>query len=135
MASMILRASAHPLDADDAMYSYIVGAAAIGSFPLLITGFLLFGGATAANSQARFAATDLADEDHRGRSRLPAGQREVVGAGRREGGREVEPPAARGDEGDRGEGDEREDHEDRLEDVGHDDGDEAADPAVDRHDD
>lgn len=45
----------------------IVGAAAIGSFPLLITGFLLFGGATAANSQARFAATDLADEDHRGR--------------------------------------------------------------------
>ncbi|MDN5718129.1 MAG: MFS transporter [Janibacter sp.] len=45
----------------------IVGAAVIGSFALLLLGFLLFGGATAANSQARFAATDLADDVHKGR--------------------------------------------------------------------
>ena len=45
----------------------IVAASVIGSFALLLLGFLFFGGATAANSQARFAATDLADEVHRGR--------------------------------------------------------------------
>nr|WP_257909639.1 MFS transporter [Janibacter limosus] len=45
----------------------IVGAAVVGSFALLLPGFLLFGGATAANSQARFAATDLADDVHKGR--------------------------------------------------------------------
>lgn len=45
----------------------IVVASVVGSFALLLTGFLLFGGSTAANSQARFAATDLADEAHRGR--------------------------------------------------------------------
>lgn len=45
----------------------IVTAAVAGSFALLLVGFLLFGGATASNSQARFAATDLADEAHRGR--------------------------------------------------------------------
>lgn len=45
----------------------IVTASVVGSFVLLLIGFLLFGGATAANSQARFAAMDLADEAHRGR--------------------------------------------------------------------
>ena len=45
----------------------IVTASVVGSFVLLLLGFLLFGGATAANSQARFAAMDLADEAHRGR--------------------------------------------------------------------
>lgn len=45
----------------------IVAASVVGSFVVLLLGFLLFGGATAANSQARFAATDLADDAHRGR--------------------------------------------------------------------
>lgn len=45
----------------------IILAAVVGSFALLLLGSLLFGGAVASNSQARFAATDLADEDHRGR--------------------------------------------------------------------
>lgn len=45
----------------------IIVAAVVGSFALLLVGSLLFGGAVASNSQARFAATDLADEDHRGR--------------------------------------------------------------------
>ncbi|MEK4242936.1 MFS transporter [Janibacter indicus] len=45
----------------------IVAASVVGSFAVLLVGFLLFGGATAANSQARFAATDLADDAHRGR--------------------------------------------------------------------
>src|SRR5690606_6138672 len=45
----------------------IVGAAAIGSFALLLLGLLRFGGATAADAQARFAATDLAEDVHRGR--------------------------------------------------------------------
>lgn len=45
----------------------IILAAVLGSFALLLLGSLLFGGAVASNSQARFAATDLADEDHRGR--------------------------------------------------------------------
>lgn len=45
----------------------IILAAVVASFALLLLGSLLFGGAVASNSQARFAATDLADEDHRGR--------------------------------------------------------------------
>lgn len=45
----------------------VVAASVVGSFVVLLVGFLLFGGATAANSQARFAATDLADDAHRGR--------------------------------------------------------------------
>jgi MFS family permease len=39
----------------------------VRSFPLLLAGSVLFGGATAANSQARYAAADLAEERHRGR--------------------------------------------------------------------
>lgn len=51
----------------------MVGAAAmitagvIGNFPLLLAGCALFGGSTATNSQARYAAADLADDAHRGR--------------------------------------------------------------------
>lgn len=45
----------------------IIVAAVVGSFALLLVGSLLFGGAVASSSQARFAATDLADESHRGR--------------------------------------------------------------------
>ena len=45
----------------------IVLSAVVGSFALLLVGSLLFGGAVASTSQARFAATDLADEHHRGR--------------------------------------------------------------------
>lgn len=37
------------------------------SFPMLIAGAVLFGAATASNSQARFAAADLADPGRRGR--------------------------------------------------------------------
>ncbi len=39
----------------------------IGSFALLLVASLLFGGATASNNQARYAATDLALPAHRGR--------------------------------------------------------------------
>ncbi|WP_457254631.1 MFS transporter [Pedococcus sp. P5_B7] len=42
-------------------------AGAIRNFPLLLAGAALFGGSNAANSQARYAAADLADESHRGR--------------------------------------------------------------------
>lgn len=42
-------------------------AAILTQFPLFLIGSLLFGGATASNSQARFAATDLADDRTRGR--------------------------------------------------------------------
>lgn len=42
-------------------------AAVIGSFGLFLVGSLLFGGATASNSQARYAATDLAAPSTRGR--------------------------------------------------------------------
>jgi MFS family permease len=42
-------------------------AAMRGSIPLLFTGFFLFGGATAAGLQARYAAVDLAPADLRGR--------------------------------------------------------------------
>lgn len=37
------------------------------SFPLLLVGAVLFGAATTANSQARYAAVDLAEPAHRGR--------------------------------------------------------------------
>ena len=43
-------------------------AGVLGSFPLLLLGTLGIGSATAANSQARFAATDLAEPDHRARA-------------------------------------------------------------------
>lgn len=39
----------------------------VRSFPLLLLGSVLFGGATAANSQARYAAADLSEPAHRGR--------------------------------------------------------------------
>jgi MFS family permease len=45
----------------------IIAAGAVRNFPLLLVGAALFGGANAANSQARYAAADLADEAHRGR--------------------------------------------------------------------
>ena len=45
----------------------IITAGAVRNFPLLLVGATLFGGANAANSQARYAAADLADEAHRGR--------------------------------------------------------------------
>jgi MFS family permease len=45
----------------------VVLAATRGSIPLLFTGFLLFGGASAANLQARYTAVDLAPPDRRGR--------------------------------------------------------------------
>jgi MFS family permease len=45
----------------------IVGAAVLNSLPLLFMGFFLFGGATAANFQARYAAVDLAPSALRGR--------------------------------------------------------------------
>jgi MFS family permease len=45
----------------------MVTAGAVGSFALLLLGSLLFGGSTASNNQARYAAVDLADDEHRGR--------------------------------------------------------------------
>lgn len=42
-------------------------AGVVRSFPLLLAGSILFGGATAANNQARYAAADLAEDRHRGR--------------------------------------------------------------------
>jgi MFS family permease len=45
----------------------VVAAAARGSVPLLFVGFFLFGGATAAGLQARYAAVDLAPAALRGR--------------------------------------------------------------------
>ncbi|MGL5852381.1 MAG: MFS transporter, partial [Phycicoccus sp.] len=39
----------------------------VGSFALLLLASVLFGGATASNSQSRFAAADLAHPAHRGR--------------------------------------------------------------------
>jgi MFS family permease len=45
----------------------VVLAAMRGSIPLLFAGFLLFGGGTAANLQARYAAVDLAPAERRGR--------------------------------------------------------------------
>lgn len=57
--------------------SYLVGtvgaltaitATVVGSFGLLLLGTALFGAATTANAQARYAAADLAEPAHRGRS-------------------------------------------------------------------
>ncbi|WP_432492570.1 MFS transporter [Kineococcus auxinigenes] len=45
----------------------VVSAAVLGSLLLLLAGILLMGSAQALNLQARFAATDLADADTRGR--------------------------------------------------------------------
>lgn len=45
-----------------------VAAAASGSFLLLLVGMALFGASTAANLQARFAATDLPEPEHRGQA-------------------------------------------------------------------
>ncbi|GAB3538999.1 MFS transporter [Arthrobacter tecti] len=44
-----------------------IGAAALSSFPLLLLGFALLGVGTAVNLQSRFAATDIASPEHRGR--------------------------------------------------------------------
>jgi MFS family permease len=44
----------------------IVLAGLVGSFPLGLAGMVLFGGATAGNLQARYAAVDLADPERRG---------------------------------------------------------------------
>jgi MFS family permease len=45
----------------------VLTAATLGSIPLLFVGFFLFGGASAANYQARYAAVDLAPPALRGR--------------------------------------------------------------------
>jgi MFS family permease len=45
----------------------VVLAAGAGAFALLLLGFALLGVGAAVNLQSRFAATDLADPDHRGR--------------------------------------------------------------------
>ena len=45
----------------------IVAASALGSFALFLIGSALLGGATSANSAARYAAADLALPEHRGR--------------------------------------------------------------------
>lgn len=45
----------------------VVAAVWLGSVPLLFAGTFLFGGASAANLQSRYAAVDLADSDHRAR--------------------------------------------------------------------
>ncbi|MFD6875151.1 MULTISPECIES: MFS transporter [unclassified Streptomyces] len=46
----------------------VVLAAAVKSFPLLMIGMAAFGAASSANLQARFAAADLAEPDHRARA-------------------------------------------------------------------
>ncbi|MFE9839436.1 MFS transporter [Streptomyces sp. NPDC005551] len=46
----------------------VVLAASVGSFPLLLAGMALFGAASSANLQARFAAADLAEPERRGRA-------------------------------------------------------------------
>ena len=45
----------------------LVLAGVVGSFPLLLAASILLGGGTTANSQARYAAADLATERHRAR--------------------------------------------------------------------
>lgn len=45
----------------------LIASGIVGSFALLLVASLLFGGSTASNSQARYAAADLADPAHRGR--------------------------------------------------------------------
>ncbi|MCZ2826817.1 MULTISPECIES: MFS transporter [unclassified Modestobacter] len=46
----------------------VVGAAAVSSLLLLLVGLFLFGAATTSGLQARYAAADLAQPEHRGRS-------------------------------------------------------------------
>ena len=46
----------------------VVGAAAVSSLPLLLAGLFLFGAATSSGLQARYAAADLAEPEHRGRA-------------------------------------------------------------------
>ncbi|HRQ00506.1 MAG TPA: MFS transporter [Terrimesophilobacter sp.] len=57
------------LGASSALTGVLVAtlAAGVGSFPLLLVGLALAGAASAANLQARFAATDLSLPDHRAR--------------------------------------------------------------------
>lgn len=45
----------------------LIASGIVGSFALLLVASLLFGGSTASNNQARYAAADLADPTHRGR--------------------------------------------------------------------
>lgn len=45
----------------------LIASGIVGSFTLLLCASLLFGGSTASNNQARYAAADLADPAHRGR--------------------------------------------------------------------
>lgn len=45
----------------------LIASGIVGSFALLLVASLLFGGSTASNNQARYAAADLADPAHRGR--------------------------------------------------------------------
>src|SRR5512132_1622324 len=45
----------------------VLVAAVVRNFALLLLGSLLFGGATTANNQARYAAVDLSEDRHRGR--------------------------------------------------------------------
>jgi MFS family permease len=54
------------LGAGGAVLAVVAGA--VGSMPLLLLGALLLGSTTAANSGARYAATDLAEPLHRGRA-------------------------------------------------------------------
>jgi MFS family permease len=46
----------------------VVVAAALSSLPLLLVGLFLFGASTACGLQARYAAADLAEPEHRGRA-------------------------------------------------------------------
>ena len=46
----------------------VVAAAALSSLPLLLAGLFLFGAATSSGLQARYAAADLAEPEHRGRA-------------------------------------------------------------------
>ena len=46
----------------------VVAAAAVSSLPLLLAGLFLFGAATSSGLQARYAAADLAEPEHRGRA-------------------------------------------------------------------
>lgn len=57
-----------------------VVAAAVGAPWLLLPGLLLFGASTAANLQARYAATDLADPHHRSRALATVVWATTVGA-------------------------------------------------------
>lgn len=45
----------------------LIASGIVGSFALLLVASLLFGGSTASNNQARYAAADLAEPAHRGR--------------------------------------------------------------------